>query len=486
MKRIVIWLVLVILTPFSINAALTEVERIRSHLRLVEELLRRVPVTNLSDEQKVNREVGLNVLNEYWRRGEFPQNIYHEGQRHPYFIDHRGVACAVGQIMLNVHGKELAYKIAREQNYKYLDQIEGKDVSDWISQSGFTVDELRLIQPNYGYSARYKDPLVEAAFLADRQKFDQILAGEPLKGSPVAMKVRLNDSLRALAPFAHVGRPAESSEGQSIGIYYKPAPRKGTGIEFVKYLLELKADPNYLNNGEHSTTYLTKDPLVRSLLVAAGGKLTPVENLMEAIERSDFTSIDKYLDDKSIDLYPKTQRFIIPPLSFALSKVRAPQRIAIEKSQDLAMKTVYKLLTHSAKRVSIHEKTTFKIDYEPLKLNYQTHSFLDRVIHRQFDTVIAYLLSDKKFDVIDIEEFKSLLEYFMIRKFELDKYTEKIDKNLAKDLEEYLLKSKNKKWIDLILHKDKLYFKRHEYRAEHHLKARNFLRKLVGESPLVK
>jgi hypothetical protein len=114
---------------------------------------------------------GLDVLKSYIEQAVFPVNTHHKGERHPYFIDHSGIPCAVGQIMLEVNGRDLALKIAATQNYKYLDEMEGDEILAWVQQSGFSFDELRLVQPSYSYESRYSDPILEAAYLVDKGNF---------------------------------------------------------------------------------------------------------------------------------------------------------------------------------------------------------------------------------------------------------------------------------------------------------------------------
>lgn len=112
MKTYIFLLVLSI----SVFANAGEVERIQSHLKLVESLLRLQDTSHLDDNQLHNRKRNLDVLNNYWQRGEFPQNISRPNSRHPFFIDHHGVPCAVGYLIIKSGHPELAQRISLTQN----------------------------------------------------------------------------------------------------------------------------------------------------------------------------------------------------------------------------------------------------------------------------------------------------------------------------------------------------------------------------------
>src|SRR5437868_3411237 len=76
----------------------SDVELIQLHLLLVEKNLSNAPATGLTAIQLANRSECLDILHAYWTKGVFPINLYH-AKRTPYFIDHVGTACAVGQLI---------------------------------------------------------------------------------------------------------------------------------------------------------------------------------------------------------------------------------------------------------------------------------------------------------------------------------------------------------------------------------------------------
>lgn len=272
--------------------ALAEDDRIASQLVFVEELLQSRTPPGQSAESQQRRSAGLKALHEYARAGVFPTNTRHPDRRQPYFIDDYDVPCAVAHIMIESGHAELAQDIRITQNTLWLDEMRGENLIAWVEQSGFTLNELRLIQPSYAYKAAYEDPLLEAAFLVNEKAFFKELAAHgPPKKTP-EYRARLTQGLRALAPIADWDEAPRPGRG---GVYYEPPPRTLNGRAFVATLLRLGADPNAVGDDGYTTVYWTKDGDVRALLVAAGGRLAPKERALEAVDADDITAINKSL-----------------------------------------------------------------------------------------------------------------------------------------------------------------------------------------------
>ena len=127
-----------------------DVQRIQLHLMLVENVLRKRNILNLSPQQFAKRNHHLDVLNDYWKKGVFPKNIYHQ-KRQPYFIDHLGTACAVGHLVREDGGIAFAEKIKKENNYAYISELQliYPELKSWADNNGFTMEELAWIQPGY-------------------------------------------------------------------------------------------------------------------------------------------------------------------------------------------------------------------------------------------------------------------------------------------------------------------------------------------------
>jgi hypothetical protein len=129
--------------------SLSERELVRYHLQQVEQFLRKRNVCHLPDELQQSRARNLNTLHDYWEQGTFPINDNHLN-RQPYFIDNYGTYCAVGFLMKQSGADAIARRISATQNYFHLFDIADRDLLTWAAGSGFTLEELALIQPEYG------------------------------------------------------------------------------------------------------------------------------------------------------------------------------------------------------------------------------------------------------------------------------------------------------------------------------------------------
>ncbi len=129
-----------------------EVDRealIQLHLLLVEEQLHSKPINELSQDQAKKRKQSLSVLRSYWQTGVFPQNTDHSYSI-PYFVDENNTACAVGHLMRAAGSNALVSKIAAEMNNAYIKEMDEVALTAWADEHGFTVAELKWIQPSYG------------------------------------------------------------------------------------------------------------------------------------------------------------------------------------------------------------------------------------------------------------------------------------------------------------------------------------------------
>lgn len=142
------------------DPARIEVSRIQRHLSHVEQTLRDDPPEGLSEQQLAARHRALDVLHEYWQAGEFPKNRDFPDRRLPYFIDAEGVACAVGHLMIETDGEQLAREIATYENHDFVAQIDHPGVAGWLERNGFEAWEAAWIQPSYGPCGFEGGPLV--------------------------------------------------------------------------------------------------------------------------------------------------------------------------------------------------------------------------------------------------------------------------------------------------------------------------------------
>lgn len=134
--------------PEGIISFDSDLDRIQLHLNLVIEHLKANSPSSLNLNQLSNRLALLDKLQNYADNKIFPINQYHS-VRTPYFVDVLGTNCAVGQMIYVSGNEELVAKITKEHNYAYIKDIHTKGILEWANEFGFTLDELKWIQPGY-------------------------------------------------------------------------------------------------------------------------------------------------------------------------------------------------------------------------------------------------------------------------------------------------------------------------------------------------
>jgi hypothetical protein len=144
-------------TPHSyfearVNLAEEEQPRIQRHLAAVEAILRARSTAGLSESQRRNRLARLDDLHEYWTRGEFPQNLDFPNRLIPYFIDAKGVPCAMGYLVIQSGHEDFAEEIRVRMNNAYIGEIAAVDnrLAEWGDVNGMTLEEAAMVQPGYG------------------------------------------------------------------------------------------------------------------------------------------------------------------------------------------------------------------------------------------------------------------------------------------------------------------------------------------------
>ncbi|MEZ6014288.1 MAG: hypothetical protein R3F49_04190 [Planctomycetota bacterium] len=123
--------------------------QIRAHLADVIAYLEARDVSGLAPAQLAARRERIAHLADYAAEGAFPINDLWPSPT-PIFIDAHDRACAVGDLMRRSGARPLAYRIALQQNFAYVPEIEEPGVAEWAAASGLTLDECALIQPTYG------------------------------------------------------------------------------------------------------------------------------------------------------------------------------------------------------------------------------------------------------------------------------------------------------------------------------------------------
>jgi hypothetical protein len=132
--------------------------RVRQHFKYVEQRLRARDVSDLPNVLQASRSRHLDELHRYAIRGVFPRN-HERGRYAPCFIDGSGRECAVAHLVMADGFLATAHKVADATNFAYVPDIHLSELDEWAGQSGFTTEELALIQPGYVYDPELRQLL---------------------------------------------------------------------------------------------------------------------------------------------------------------------------------------------------------------------------------------------------------------------------------------------------------------------------------------
>lgn len=146
-------------------ALATNHERITTHLEyMVLRLKAHKP--NIAAPEWERRQACIQLLEEYVHAASYPRNSAFPERRQPCFIDASGNLCAVGCLLANTSGLSAAQAVNNLYQYHYLLDMPDPGLSAWAKSHGFTLRELAMIQPTYGF-----EDLVVSKF-ASRIYFD--------------------------------------------------------------------------------------------------------------------------------------------------------------------------------------------------------------------------------------------------------------------------------------------------------------------------
>ncbi len=130
-------------------ATLTEVHRVQDHLAGAEAQLRAADLGHLSSSQRASRARVIEQLADYRERGVFPRNLDFD-ERTPYFIDDRGVRCAMAHLIELNGGATLVAEVAATRNNAYVRELAADPrLLAWLDAHGMTVAEAARVQPAY-------------------------------------------------------------------------------------------------------------------------------------------------------------------------------------------------------------------------------------------------------------------------------------------------------------------------------------------------
>ena len=128
----------------------SEVARIRIHFDSVLHELRTADVAHLSATQRAARATRIAHLAAYSARGVFPHNHDFSESWMPYFVDHRGVLCAVAHLLESSGRRDIVDRVATADNNVWVQDLAGdREFRAWLDHSGLTLAEAARIQVPY-------------------------------------------------------------------------------------------------------------------------------------------------------------------------------------------------------------------------------------------------------------------------------------------------------------------------------------------------
>lgn len=134
------------------NAKTDEILRIKTHLEYVESFLRQRDISKYSPKVQRKRMKLLNHLSAYRQRGMFPSLTGKDTGRKPCFIGDNGTLCAVGYLIAQSAGREVAEEINDKYRTDYLLDMNEPVIEDWATSNGFSLTEFAMIQPTYNWA----------------------------------------------------------------------------------------------------------------------------------------------------------------------------------------------------------------------------------------------------------------------------------------------------------------------------------------------
>lgn len=131
--------------------------RISTHLNYVLDRLKNADVSERSAAQLESRLQLITHLEEYIKGEKFPKNFDYPGERKPCFIDKNGNICAVGYLIEQTAGRDVAEYINAKYQYENILNMHDPIINEWVANSGLSLQECAMIQPMYGFGLSRQD-----------------------------------------------------------------------------------------------------------------------------------------------------------------------------------------------------------------------------------------------------------------------------------------------------------------------------------------
>jgi hypothetical protein len=125
-----------------------ERKRIKLHLMTAEQELRCADTSHLSDESGGHRKRMLELLNEYWKKENFPINTDYNIKT-PQIRDRYGTPCAMAYLIEQSGHAGLVDFLAKQNNLVYIDDVKDGPLISWLERVGLSKQEAARIQPGY-------------------------------------------------------------------------------------------------------------------------------------------------------------------------------------------------------------------------------------------------------------------------------------------------------------------------------------------------
>jgi len=111
--------------------------------------LRNVLLDTLRPSQRAGRVQVLAWLREYRNAGRFPDNDRFVASV-PFFVDHRGVRCAMGELLHRSGRDDIVNDVRRTRNNAYIAElVDDPRLVAWLDSVGLTAGEAGRVQPAY-------------------------------------------------------------------------------------------------------------------------------------------------------------------------------------------------------------------------------------------------------------------------------------------------------------------------------------------------
>ena len=131
-------------------ARMDDTQKVKAHLSHVHDRLLEASA-HYPNEVQAKRRALLDAFAEYIAAERYPVNERYEGRR-PCFIDAHGTYCAVGHLVKETAGEALAEAINGAHQYDYIADMALPALREWIADSGFSLEEIAMIQPTYDFN----------------------------------------------------------------------------------------------------------------------------------------------------------------------------------------------------------------------------------------------------------------------------------------------------------------------------------------------